>query len=200
MEMNVTAWKVATSKIFNGVLLLSLSGIVGGIIAAGAALSGSLGGAVWVIALAGLATILGYVLYIMGLSDLQGNLSVRDAASIGKVKLAAILLIVGVAVTIIFSIIPLVGTVVGAIISGILNIIGCVLSVIAFSELKKSETFPKSAMKGVAMLYTAYLLNLIGYALVLTILLALFAPILNLIAFILIIIGWSNVKNADPLA
>lgn len=61
MEINANVWKSSTSKVFNGVLLFSLSGIVGGIVAAIAAFSGSLGAALWVAVLAGLATILGYV-------------------------------------------------------------------------------------------------------------------------------------------
>lgn len=56
MEINANVWKSSTSKVFNGVLLFSLSGIVGGIVAAIAAFSGSLGAALWVAVLAGLAT------------------------------------------------------------------------------------------------------------------------------------------------
>lgn len=55
MEINANVWKSSTSKVFNGVLLFSLSGIVGGIVAAIAAFSGSLGAALWVAVLAGLA-------------------------------------------------------------------------------------------------------------------------------------------------
>ena len=198
MEINANVWKSSTSKVFNGVLLFSLYGIVGGIVAAIAAFSGSLGAALWVAVLAGLATILGYVLYIMGLGQFQSVLEPQDAAAVSKVKTAAILLIIGAGVSIILSLVPFLGTVVGSIISGILNIIGCILCVMAFSTLKKSTTFPASARGGVSSLYTAYLLNLIGYILMITVILAIVTPILNLIAFILILIGWSNVKNADP--
>ena len=197
MELNGAVWKTSTSKIFSGVLLVSLSGIVGGLFAVILALSGSLGAALWIGVLTGIATILGYVLYLMGLGELQGILQGEDASAIGKVKLAAILLIIGACVSVLFSIVPLLGTIVGSIISGILNIVGCILCVMAFAQLKKSTTFPATALSGVSKLYVAYLLNLIGYGLMLTVILAVVAPILNLVAFIMILIGWAGVKNAQ---
>ena len=197
MELNGAVWKTSTSKIFSGVLLFSLSGIVGGLFAVILALSGSLGAALWIGVLTGTATILGYVLYLMGLGELQGILQGEDASAIGKVKLAAILLIIGACVSVLFSIVPLLGTIVGSIISGILNIVGCILCVMAFAQLKKSTTFPATALSGVSKLYVAYLLNLIGYGLMLTVILAVVAPILNLVAFIMILIGWAGVKNAQ---
>ena len=197
MELNGAVWKTSTSKIFSGVLLFSLSGIVGGLFAVILALSGSLGAALWIGVLTGIATILGYVLYLMGLGELQGILQGEDASAIGKVKLATILLIIGACVSVLFSIVPLLGTIVGSIISGILNIVGCILCVMAFAQLKKSTTFPATALSGVSKLYVAYLLNLIGYGLMLTVILAVVAPILNLVAFIMILIGWAGVKNAQ---
>ena len=133
----------------------------------------------------------------MGLGELQGILQGEDASAIDKVKLAAILLIIGACVSVLFSIVPLLGTIVGSIISGILNIVGCILCVMAFAQLKKSTTFPATALSGVSKLYVAYLLNLIGYGLMLTVILAVVAPILNLVAFIMILIGWAGVKNAQ---
>lgn len=141
--------------------------------------------------------ILGYVLYLMGLGELQGILQGEDASAIAKVKLAAILLIIGACVSVLFSIVPLFGTIVGGIISGILNLVGCILCVMAFAQLKKSTTFPATALSGVSKLYVAYLLNLIGYGLMLTVILAVVAPILNLVAFIMILIGWAGVKSAQ---
>jgi hypothetical protein len=75
--------------------------------------------------------------------------------------------------------------------------VGCILCVMAFAQLKKSTTFPATALSGVSKLYVAYLLNLIGYGLMLTVILAVVAPILNLVAFIMILIGWAGVKNAQ---
>lgn len=56
MELNGAVWKTSTSKIFSGVLLFSLSGIVGGLFAVILALSGSLGAALWIGVLTGIAT------------------------------------------------------------------------------------------------------------------------------------------------
>lgn len=197
MELNVTEWKISTAKIFNGVLLFSFSGIIGGILGFILKWAGAPGAAMWIGVLVGIATIVGYVLYLQGLGSLQRILQVEDAAAIGKVKIAAILLIIGAILVVLFSIVPFVGTIVGGIISGILSLIGCILNVLAFSSLKKSATFPAGAMAGISKLYLAYVLNLINYALILTVILAVVAPILSLIAFILILLGWANVKNAE---
>ena len=197
MESFVNAWKNATTRIFTGVLMFSFSGIIGGLLAGVTLISGSLGGVMWLSGLVGIIMIVGYVLYIGGLSDLQRILSTADASSISKVKTAVILLIIGSCVSTLFSLVPLLGTVVGAVISGVLNLIGCILCVMAFAALKKSQTFPQSAMGGITKLYLAYLLNLIGYIAAITIVLALFTPILNLISFIFVLIGWSALKNAE---
>lgn len=190
MEITNATWKNATSKIFTGVLLFSLSGIVGAIIGAIALLSGSLGGVFAITLLVAIATILGYVLYLMGLGNFKNILSGEDSAAISKVWLAAILSIVGVVI----SLIPIAGT----IISAIIGIIAYILNVMAFSSLKSSQTFPAQAKSGASKLFTAYILYLIGGICTLTIVLAPVGGILNLIAFIMILIGWSNIKNANP--
>ena len=75
MELTNSAWKNATSKIFLGVLLFSLSGIAGGILAAllGLVLK-SLTLVSIVVLIAGIAAILGYVLYVLGLGNFKNIL------------------------------------------------------------------------------------------------------------------------------
>ncbi len=192
MEITNATWKNATSKIFTGVMLFSLAGIVGAIISAIALISGSMGGVFAITLLVAIATILGYILYLIGLGNFKNILSGTDSAAISRVWLAAILSIVGV----IIGLIP----VAGAIISTIIAIIAYILNVMAFSSLKNSVTFPAQAKSGASKLFTAYILYLIGGICTLTIVLAPVGGILNLIAFIMILIGWNNIKNTNPEA
>lgn len=188
--MTNAAWKATTSKIFNGVMIFSLSGIVGAIIGAIALLFGSLSGVFIISLLIGLATLGGYILYLMGLGSLKNQLNGGDAAAISKVYMAAILSIVAVIV----AFIPVIGSIAGIII----GIIAYILNVMAYSYLKSSATFPALARQGASKLFIAYILYLIGAICTVTVILAAIGGILNLIAFIMILLGWSNVKNANP--
>lgn len=190
MEITNAAWKNATSKIFTGVMLFSLSGIVGAIIGAIALLSGSLGSIFIISLLVGIATILGYVMYLIGLGNFKMILSENDALAVSRVWIAAILSIIGVIV----AFIPFAGTFASAII----GIIAYILNVMAFSSLKNSLTFPAQAKSGASKLFTAYILYFIGGICNITIVLAPLGGILYLIAFIMILIGWSNIRNANP--
>lgn len=190
MEMTNATWKASTSKIFNGVMLFSLSGIIGAIIGAIALVFGSMGGVFIITLLIGLATLGGYILYLMGLGNFKNQLTGGDAAAISKVYMAALLSILAVIV----AFIPVIGSIAGIII----GIIAYILNVMAYSYLKKSATFPALARKGANKLFIAYILYLIGAICTVTVILAAIGGILNLIAFIMILIGWSNIKSANP--
>lgn len=190
MEITNAAWKNATSKIFTGVLLFSLAGIAGVILGAIALFSGSLGGVFIITLLVAAATVIGYVLYLMGLNNFKGLLQGEDSVAINRVWQAAILALAGVLV----ALIP----VVGAIIGGIIGIIAYVLNVMAFNTLKTSPTFPALAKSGASKLFIAYVLYLVGVICTMTVFLAAIGGILNLIALIMILIGWSNIKNTNP--
>ena len=127
MELTNSAWKNATSKIFLGVLLFSLSGIAGGILAAllGLVLK-SLTLVSIVVLIAGIAAILGYVLYVLGLGNFKNILSGEDAAAVSKIWLAALLALAGSVITVVTSFIPgiaIIGTI-AAIAAYVLNLLG----------------------------------------------------------------------------
>lgn len=192
MEITNATWKNATSKIFLGVLLFSLSGIAGGIIAAILGLilkSLTLVGII--VLIAGIAAILGYVLYVLGLGNFKNILTGEDAAAVSKIWLAALLALVGTVITVLTTVIPgisIIGTI-AAIAAYVLNLLG-------FMALKNSSTFPTLAKAGANKLFIAYILYLAGS------ITAFFLPsfisgLINLVALIMILLGWAAIKNAN---
>ncbi len=192
MELTNSAWKNATSKIFLGVLLFSLSGIAGGIIAAilGVILK-SLTLVGIIVLIAGIAAILGYVLYVLGLGNFENILTGEDAAAVSKVWLAAILALAGSVITVLTTVIPGIG-----IIGTIAAIAAYVLNLLGFMALKNSSTFPALAKAGANKLFLAYILYLAG-SIVAFFLPAIISSLINLVALVMILLGWSAIKNAN---
>ena len=182
----------ATSKIFLGVLLFSLSGIAGGILAAllGLVLK-SLTLVSIVVLIAGIAAILGYVLYVLGLGNFKNILSGEDAAAVSKIWLAALLALAGSVITVVTSFIPGI-----AIIGTIAAIAAYVLNLLGFMALKNSSTFPTMAKAGANKLFLAYILYLAG-SIAAFFLPSFIAGIINLVALVMIILGWAAIKNAN---
>lgn len=198
MDISNAVWKSSTEKIFNGVLLFSVAGVLMGLFQFIFALSwNAIAVKFLVFLLTGAASVVGYVIYRAGLTEMRtltdGG---EDSASIDKVNIAALLSMIGVCVTVLFSLIPVAGAVIGGVISGLLGIAASILCLIAFASLKKSAGFPASVLGGFSKLYVAYLLNVIAYGLYITVILALVAPLVSLVGFIFVLIGWNEVKNA----
>ncbi len=195
MGLTNSAWKNATSKIFLGVLLFSLSGIAGGILAAILGLilkSLTLVGII--VLIAGIASILGYVLYVWGLGNFKNILAGEDAAAISKVWLAAILALAGSVISVLAILLPGIG-----IIGTIAAIAAYVLNLLGFMALKNSQTFPVQAKAGASKLFLAYILYLIG-AISAFILPSFISGLINLVALVMILIGWANIKNTNAEA
>ena len=192
MELTNSARKNATSQIFLGVLLFSLSGIAGGILAAllGLVLK-SLTLVSIVVLIAGIAAILGYVLYVLGLGNFKNILSGEDAAAVSKIWLAALLALAGSVITVVTSFIPGI-----AIIGTIAAIAAYVLNLLGFMALKNSSTFPTMAKAGANKLFLAYILYLAG-SIAAFFLPSFIAGIINLVALVMIILGWAAIKNAN---
>lgn len=72
------------------------------------------------------------------------------------------------------------------------------MMMVAYSKLKKSPTFPELARKGASMLFTAMLLALIGSIFgLIPIVGAVIAGIFNIISFIMVLLGWKKIADAD---
>jgi uncharacterized membrane protein len=207
-------WSKTTSTIFYGVLIFSLAGIVkailepiAGVIDAAASINrGDIGGLLsggllgdggsgsslsfivkW---LAPIAVIVGYIMYLSGLGSFKKLLGGDDGSAVGKVRTGVILALIGVVV----AWIPIIGGFVG----GILAIIGFILEVIGFSNLKSSTSFPEDARRGASKLFTALILLIIGWVVgFIPFVGSWFEGILGIIAFILTLLGWAKIKNAQ---
>jgi hypothetical protein len=207
MSFNVESWSLQTGKIFKGILLTSLAGIVYSIVDSIESLVGSLLGAansfgggsgggtvsdiLSYISYALMALIIiGYVLTLMGLGGFRNVLDSKDSASVGKVRTGFILGIVAIGV----DFIPLMGWA-----AGVLNIIAFILMLIGYSALKGSETFPTKARSGASTLFIAMILLVVGEVLDLIPLIGdYFNALFHFIAYILTLVGWAKIKNAVP--
>ncbi|GHV68199.1 hypothetical protein FACS1894199_15060 [Bacteroidia bacterium] len=198
-------WSEVTKKVFNGIVLYALAGILLGIfdpieslvstgdtLASLAGVQNASGGAGSFLSIfcyifqAGL--ILGCILIFVGLTGFKDILDGADQKAIGKVRLAYILVLIGVAV----DFIPLMGW-----ISTILGIIAFIYMLLGYSALKSSSTFPELARGGASLLFVALILLIVGEVVD-------FIPfagdilqgILNIVAYILIFVGWKKIKDA----
>ncbi len=196
MENKQELWKKSTNWIFWGALAYSLLGIVAGIVgtvealsAVGSMLSGRSSSAGVGTILSSIGVIAGYVFYFMGLIKFCGAVRTEDLPHAKKLKIAVILALVAVVV----SMIPLMGWV-----AGVLNIVALILYIIAYSNLKKSETFPARAREGAKLLFVAAILSLVGVCLnFIPVAGSVLKLILDVVAMILLLAGWNKVRTSE---
>jgi uncharacterized membrane protein len=202
--MDKTTWSIPTKKIFNGILLFSLSWIAYGIfepieslfsgidaVASWTGTSNPVDGAgtglslITYLLLAGIGV--GYILTIIGLGQFRGILDAADGKAVGSVRTAFILALIAVAL----DALPLIPGIVG----DIVYLIAVILMLVGYSKLKDSSTF--AGGKGASTLFVAMILILVGWVLD-------FIPfigdwmeaLLTIVAYILTLVGWSKIKNA----
>jgi hypothetical protein len=199
-------WSKATTVVFNGILLYSIAGVLHSIISpiaslisgAGAMASAmggdggaGTGGLTVFMYLLSAGIIGGYVLFLIGLTGFAKILDGSDSAAVGKIRTGVILGLVA----IVTGFIPLAGGIIG----GIINIVAFIMMMIAYSALKKSQTFPQAARRGAGTLFTSQILLIIGAALgLIPFIGAIFDGILGIIAFIMVLVGWSTIRKAQP--
>lgn len=188
--MTIQEWKADASKIFYSVLASYVLSFFNGIIAAVAILHTLSGGTPWYAIVFPLLVVAAFVFYFLGVSGMAKKLTGVDQQSFMKIRTAIILNIVAT----LCSLIP----VAGSIIALILNIIAFIFLLQAYSALKASPTFPVKARSGASLLFIATILNLIGVILAIIPLIGIIGSLLNLVADILIIIGWYKVMSANP--
>lgn len=190
--MDKVAYKSASTKVFYGVLAYSILGILSGILTsvAAAEIASALvfGGSLpWWYFVMPILVAAGYVVYFIGLGGLVKVLEEADAVAMKKVRLAAILSIIGT----ICGLIP----VAGGIIAGILGIIAIVFNFIGFVALKKSETFP--GKKGANIIFIAMIISLCGAVLSIIPVINIVGMIANIVAFVMTIVGWYMIMKAE---
>jgi hypothetical protein len=199
-------WNRTTKSVFTGVLVYAIAGIVHAVfgpfadLADGISFIGMIGG-VNTSALDGLsnmdnmaivAIIVGYFLFLQGLKGFSGILNPQDSAQVKKIRNGVIMGIVAAGL----DFIPLMGLV-----SGIVNLIAFIIMLMAYSALKNSATFPPQARRGAGTLFTSQILIAIGVVLGwMPLIGGFFEFILSGIAYILVLVGWSTIRKANPEA
>ncbi|MDR0756795.1 MAG: hypothetical protein LBF85_03005 [Tannerella sp.] len=201
-------WSKATAMIFNGILLYSIAGILHSIVdpiesimsaantfspfAGGGNVPGADGLSNFLLLLTA-AIIGGYVMYMLGLGRFAEILDAGDSAAVRKIRTGVILGMVGEVMTQF----PLVGWLIG----GIINIVAFILMMTGYSALKSSPTFPAAARSGAGKLFASQILLIIGTLLGwIPFIGGVFEGILDLVAFILLLVGWAAIKNTRPEA
>lgn len=211
MEKNVQTWREVTKNIYTAVLLFSIASVLsvlfgafGGLWGTGSdlvsfATSGNLSSGpnffevVEWICVAGM--VVGYVLYIMGLGNLGTLLKEQDSKAIGQVRIGAIILVVASICSIFLP----------SWIVWIAELVAYIMMFMGFRVLKGSMTLDEKAIRGFSQLYKAMLfiliavgLNLIlGWIPLLGWIINLAAWVLQVIAFVMIIMGWSTIKTSQ---
>lgn len=188
--MKKEEWVSSTKMIFIGVLLYYLCGVIGGIFDGfGLWLSLALGSGIGAIkTICSIAVVVGVILYLVGLSKFKKAVDNADVKSVSKIFTACILMVIAA----VLDFIPGVGW-----IGTILVIIGYIMSLLGFSALKKSTTFPEKARKGASFMFIAAILVIIGKVLgFIPMAGGIIEVVFLLVATILFILGWYKVKSA----
>jgi hypothetical protein len=211
MNYNSTMWTDTTKKIYYGVLLYSLVGLVypffkainsitssasGLVNLAGSFGEGFSGGRSVGLVANGTQTvvyimlgaiIVGYILYISGLGAFAKMFEAPEKDSVGSVRNGAIVMIVA----------TLAEMFVWSWLASIIYLVGFIIMMVGFSGMKKSTTLPRRAISGASTLFTSMILLIIGFIIGLIPFVGGFIEgIFCLIAFIMNISGWAKIKNA----
>lgn len=206
-DMEKATWRMYVGAVLNGIVLLTLASLVGQLFdtigslnnkidLARGFMNGDLSDAFmpdgWDVAqwMMLIVEIIGYIIYFGGLkqfSTLQGR---QDAAAVLKVRLGAILTLIGM----ICGHIPVIGWLVKL----VLVIIGFIQMLSGYKSLKNSATF--AAPSGAGTLHTALIVQLIAVILGLLPFMGFIECICDIFVFFMIVNGWSAIKKADPSA
>lgn len=202
------AWSKATKGIWHGVLGYAVLSLFGGVLTAitsaastvskvskfakggdASALSGGFMDDVAPIIIAILELVFIWMI-ISNLGKWRDLVDANDAGYVSRIRTAFLITIAAVVI----GMLPI--PVAGAIIAGIMAIIAFIMQMTAYSTLKNSKTLPAAAANGMGKLFTYTILAMIGTLLGLIPLLGFVGLIINVIAFIFMIIGWAKVGNS----
>ena len=174
-------WNCSTQAVYKSVLLYAIAG-------AASSLFGIIPLMGWIASICDLCVIAGFTVFIIKLKELSLLADEPDAAAFKKLILGVNLYFVGM----MLAFIPAVG----GILKGIDLIVAFIFMLLAYSALKKSETF--AGKDGAKLLFTAMILGAVGALLRIIPLIGIIGSILLIVEFILTILGWK--KIAAPVA
>lgn len=185
--MNANHYRAASGRIFRGALGLSILAILGGLFSVVAAAVPSVeGGMVWARIVVPILMVCCYVYFFLGLGDLCKEFEGVTATNIRRIRAAAIFSIMG----ILLFLIP----VMGVILYVILLEVAAVISLVSYGGLRCDGSFP--GCQGMKTLYAASVLQIIGCVFLLIPLINIIGHIINVVAFVGVIMGWLRVMNA----
>ncbi|MCL2683180.1 MAG: hypothetical protein FWE63_06855 [Bacteroidales bacterium] len=210
--MNTEKWSVSTQTIFNGVLIFAICGVlrpifdfVRSVVSMGNTLSSIAGGSQmsgteWflkiTVTLLLIGIIYGYYMYMKGLQDFSTILEPADSQAILKVRTAAMLILIGFGIALLFSWIPFAGWF-GRWVAFFFYIIAYIFMIMGFSSLKSSSTFNHIAKKGAEMLFVAAILLLVAVVVnIIPFIGGILNIIVSIVAYIMVFIGWAKIKSA----
>ncbi len=177
-------WSVTTNSLYKSVLLYSIAGVC-------AAIFGMIPFMGFLGQIFNVGVVFGYAAFIVRLDDLSLIVNDNDAQFVKKIRLGMILYVVAMAL----AFIP----VAGGILTALVSIVAFVLLLLAYMNLKKSETFPETGRKGANTLFLAMILGVVaGVFFIIPIVGAILGGILLIVCFVMNILGWK--KIAEPLA
>lgn len=177
-------WAVTTNSLYKSVLLFSIAGICASVFSM-IPLTGFLENAF------DICVVFGYAAFIIRLEDLSLIVNENDAKFVKNIKLGMILYVVALAL----DFFPAVGW----ILSGLVSIAAFVLLLMAYMNLKKSETFPETGRNGASTLFLAMILGVVASVLcIIPVIGTILGGILFIVCFVMNILGWK--KIAEPVA
>ena len=125
-------------------------------------------------------------IFFSNLKPWQALLAGNDSKAVGRIYTATILQIVA----IVLGFIPFIG-----LIGSILNLVAWIMLLLAYSDLKKSSTFPAS--EGAGKIFTAMILNLVAAIICWIPVINLIGTILCIVALIMTLNGWKLIAGSN---
>ena len=189
---------------YKSVLIYSLAGILGAVLAViaalatlGSAMEGDLMGAAdsaealdMIVMIVNILVLGGYALFFVYAGKFRDLLSGDDANAAGSLRNAHLILAIGTLLCLLP--IPFVEY-----IAGIIEIIAWFMLLSAYGKLMNSTSLPELAAAGMKKLRKAMLLSVVGAIIALIPFIGIVGGILSLIAFFMTLKGWSMVAKSE---
>ncbi len=191
---NNSLWSKTTGGLYTAVLVQTISGaaanlflIISAIMIMSNPFSYALGGGYQTMSIltliAGIGSLVGFILFFMNIAALKGLVDPQDAPAVSYIHTAMILTIINAVLSIIGTFVPFL-----SIIVLILSIVALVFQLMGYSALKNSATFPTAAREGAGKIFNAIIISLIGgFVAGIFILLV---PVISIIAYAAVIYAW----------
>lgn len=178
-------WNSGTNKAFRGSVAQLIIGIVGGLFAAAAAVTGMFG----VVLLIAIANIAAYIYFIIGITEMKkAAVGSSLEAATQRLYVAIIVALVGVVIGLIPG---------GKFIAWIPSLASCILFWTGYAMIKNNAV-DENAKLGGQKLCTATLLSLIGVVVaLLPVLGAIVTLVLSIVAIVFTIQGWKAIAQSS---